>query len=89
MTYKECLEKIKGLNMLQVNVAYEVSIIDFPLEDYERVCQFIYGCALECDLSVSDLCQCFEDLLEDGEEEKDIVNWHYYKFIEKARYNRG
>lgn len=87
MTYKECLEKIKGLNMLQVNVAYEVDQIDYDIIDYERVCQFIYGCALECDISVADLCLCFKDMLKEGEyTEDEIVMWHYYKFIEKASY---
>lgn len=89
MTYKECLERIKGLNMLQVNVAYQVeNHLKEKIVDYERVCQFIYGCMLETDeISISTMCMCFSDLLDDGEyTEKEIVNWQYYKFIEKASY---
>ncbi len=89
MKYKECLELIKEKNLdpLQIMVAYQVNeVLANQINDYDRVCRFIYSCALQTDtISVETLCQAFKDCLEEDTEEY-LLNLREYDLIDKASY---
>lgn len=89
MKYRECLNLIKEqkLNLKQLLVASEVNnVLGKVVSKYEEVCQYIYSCALETDMiSVNSLCECFyNELMNNGETEDELLDTPYYKFIDKA-----
>lgn len=89
MKYRECLDLIKSekLNIMQLQVAQEVNdTLGKVISKYEEVCQYIYSCALETDLiSINSLCECFyNELMNNGETEDELLEMAYYKFIDKC-----
>ena len=89
MTFKECKDLVKKYN-LDLNkcvVAYEVNqVLGNKINDYEKVCGYIYSCSLDTENSIGNLVIAFKDLLDDGYTEEEIIELREYKFIEKASY---
>ena len=88
MKYIECLELIKkyNLDVLQLTVAKEVADqLENQINDYDRLCRFIYSCALQTEISVATLVLAFKDCLEEDDEET-LLNLQEYDLIDKASY---
>lgn len=88
MKYSECLKFVKEnkLNVVQLMVAEEVNK-NIKASNYEEVCSYIYSCLIENkDIKLSQLITNYNNLLNDGYTNEEILNMRTYRFIDQASY---
>lgn len=88
MKYSECLKFVKEnkLNVVQLMVAEEVNK-NIKAPNYEEVCSYIYSCLIENkDIKLSQLITNYNNLLNDGYTNEEILNMRTYRFIDQASY---
>jgi len=91
MTYKDCLKLIQNNNLDVNQLVVAKTVYDKlkdKINDYDRVCRFIYTCYNDNhqDISIETLVETFSNLLDDEHTEEEILEMRTYNFIEEASY---